>query len=107
MDRRISVYDRLEYKASQGLVGCKLNLYKRQMEKLLKEGVAIQKGLPVAGWKGQYECMLNWRYAVPNTMAWYLLDLAANSNPELKEALSNPEVGNVPHPYQDNWFNKE
>ena len=90
---RMTVYDRLVMYASDGLVGCALNLYERQIEKLVREGLAVQRGLPVAGWKGQYRCQIGWRYAVPNTTAWHLLQLAAENNEELRQALANPEDG--------------
>ena len=53
MDRGVTVYDRLEQYAESGKVDCELNLYRRQAEKLLREGFAVQRGLPIAGWKGQ------------------------------------------------------
>ena len=88
---RLTVYDRLEMYASDGLVGCELNLYERQIEKLVREGLAVQRGLPIAGWKGQYRCRVGWRYAVPNTTAWNLLQLSAECNNELRQALANPD----------------
>ena len=86
---RLTVYDRLEMYASDGFVGCELNLYERQIEKLVREGLAVQRGLPIAGWKGQYRCRVGWRYAVPNTTAWSLLQLSAECNNELRQALAN------------------
>lgn len=89
---RMTVFDRLEMYASDGLVGCELNLYERQIEKVVREGIAVQRGLPVAGWKGQYRCWLGWRYAVPGTTAWHLLQLAAGCNESLQDELNNPTV---------------
>ncbi len=89
---RMTVFDRLEMYASDGLVGCELNLYERQIEKVVREGIAVQRGLPVAGWKGQYRCRLGWRYAVPGTTAWHLLQLAAGCNESLQDELNNPTV---------------
>lgn len=90
MDRGLSVYDRLEQCALRGQVSCELNLYSRQIEKLVREGLAVQRGLPVPGWKGQYRCHIGWRYAVPNTVAWDLLETAANNSAKLKKALAEP-----------------
>ena len=101
---RISVFDRLEMYASDGLVGCTLNLYKRQIVKLVKEGLAVQKGLPVAGWKGQYHCMIGWRYAVPHTTAWHLLQLAAECNPKLRHELSSPEYYETDSAHSNDWI---
>ena len=89
---RMTVFDRLEMYASDGLVGCELNLYERQIEKVVREGIAVQRGLPVAGWKGQYRCRLGWRYAVPGTTAWHLLQFAAGCNESLQDELNNPTV---------------
>ena len=89
---RMTVFDRLEMYASDGLVGCELNLYERQIEKVVREGIAVQRGLPVAGWKGQSRCRLGWRYAVPGTTAWHLLQLAAGCNESLQDELNNPTV---------------
>ena len=89
---RMTVFDRLEMYASDGLVWCELNLYERQIEKVVREGIAVQRGLPVAGWKGQYRCRLGWRYAVPGTTAWHLLQLAAGCNESLQDELNNPTV---------------
>ena len=89
---RMTVFDRLEMYASDGLVGCELNLYERQIEKVVREGIAVQRGLPVAGWKGQYRCRLGWRCAVPGTTAWHLLQLAADCNESLQDELNNHTV---------------
>ena len=105
MDTRLSVYDRLEQYAERGLVSHKLNLYSRQAEKLLREGLAVQRGLPVPGWKGQFECMVGWRYAIPGTVAWRLLEISAEHNPQLKEELSNPSDERTATPYEPGWQN--
>ena len=103
MDRGLSVYDRLEQHAERGKVECELNLYNRQIEKLMREGLAIQRGLPVPEWKGQYRCHIGWRYALPHTVGWQLLEISADHNPELKEALQNPEKEPVAPPYESGW----
>lgn len=104
MDSGLSVYDRLEQYALKGQVSCELNLYSRQIEKLVREGLAVQRGLPVPGWKGQYRCRIGWRYAVPNTVAWDLLEIAASNNAKLKEALANPDnYQHISYPYESGW----
>lgn len=89
MDKGLSVYDRLEQAAVFGKVECELKLYNRQAEKLLREGFAVQRGVPVAGFHGQYRCKIGWRHAVPNTPAWGLLEIAVSCNDELKQAMQN------------------
>ena len=101
---RMTVYDRLELFATNGLVGCDLNLYERQIEKLVRGGLAVQRGLPVAGWKGQYRCKIGWRYAVPHTMAWHLLQLAAENNEKLRQALANPEYEESDSTHSNGWI---
>ena len=103
MDRGVTVYDRLEHYAAAGRVDCELNLYSRQAEKLLREGFAVQRGLPIAGWKGQYRCKIGWRYALPHTIAWKLLEMAAENNMELKESLSTLNDENMEPPYSGGW----
>lgn len=104
MDRGLSVYERLEQKAMFGRVECELNLYKRQAEKLLNEGFAVQRGNPVAGWHGQYRCKIGWRYAFPHTPAWDLLEIAVSHNDELRASMQNDEEsGHVNIPYDSGW----
>ena len=103
MDRGVTVYDRLEHYAESGKDDCELNIYSRQAEKLLREGFAVQRGLPIAGWKGQYRCKIGWRYALPHTLAWELLEMAADNNSELRESLSNSDNETVEPPYRGGW----
>lgn len=107
MDRGLSVYDRLEQKAMFGRVECELNLYNWQAEKLLREGFAVQRGVPIAGWPGQYRCKIGWRYAIPHTPAWDLLEIAVSHNDELKAAMQDDEEGkgSVNIPYDSGWAN--
>lgn len=91
MDTKMSVCDRLVIYAENGYVGCSLNLYNRQIEKLVREGLAVQRGMPVPGWKGQYRCKIGWRYAYPGTIAWRLLEIAADNNPALRKILGSLE----------------
>lgn len=104
MDRGLSVYDRLEQYATRGRVFCELNLYSRQIDKLLREGFAVQRGFPVAGWKGQYHCKIGWLYALPNTFAWDLLEIAASNNDKLKEALKDSTQTTIAFPYESDLF---
>lgn len=103
MDRS-TIYERLEQYAKEGHVFTVLNLYNRQIENLVREGFAIQRGIPVPGWKGQYRCKLGWRYALPGTVAWHLLEVAADNNPELREELSNPPEEPLDPPYSTAWM---
>ncbi len=103
MDKGLSIYDRLEQYALKGLVSCELNLYSRQIDNLVRDGLAVQRGLPVPDWKGQYRCKIGWRYAFPNTVAMQLLEIAAKNNSELKAALENSDEGDVPFPYETGW----
>ena len=103
MDKGLSIYDRLEQYALKGHVSCELNLYSRQIDNLVRDGLAVQRGLPVPDWKGQYRCKIGWRYAFPDTIAWQLLEIAAKNNSELKAALKNPDEGDVPFPYDTGW----
>ena len=105
MDRGLSVYDRLEQRAELGKVECELNLYNRQAEKLLREGFAVQRGFPIAGWHGQYRCKIGWRYALSHTPAWNLLEIAVSNNDELKAAMQNTDEGHVNISYDSGWSN--
>ena len=103
MDRGITVYDRLEQQALCGRTVCELNLYNRQAEKLLREGFAVQRGLPVPGWKGEFRCKIGWRYALPHTYAWKLLELAADSSEELRFQLNELYSSKMEPPYSGSW----
>ena len=67
---RMTVFDRLEMYASDGLVGCELNLYERQIEKVVREGhcrpawlnlLLVGKASTVAGLGGG---MPSWHYCL-------------------------------------------
>ena len=103
MDSGVTIYDRLEQFAVSGKVDCELNLYNRQAEKLLREGFAVQRGLPIPGWKGQYRCRIGWRYALPHTFAWELLEIASDNNPDLRKALSDSDCEDIAPPYRNGW----
>ena len=102
----MTVIDRLEVYAKEGYVSCSLNLYKRQIEKLvMRDGLAVQCGTPVPGWKGQFRCRIGWRYALPQTTAWHLLEMAAENNPQLKEELQKSSEDNpLEPPYSSNCW---
>ena len=91
--KHISVSERLEMYATNGHDSSSLRLYKRQMTQLLiKDGIAVQCVAPVPGWKGQYLCRVGWRYALPGTTAWRLLELAVANNPKLKEEMQDSDI---------------
>ena len=105
MDRVLSVYDRLEHQAMFGRVECELNLYKRQAEKLLNEGFAVQCGNPIIDWQGQYRCKIGWRHALPQTLAWDFLEIAVNHNDELRASMqSDEESDHLNIPYDSGWL---
>ena len=106
MDNGLTVYARLEHYAERGQISCELNLYKRQIEKLLKNGLAVQPLHPMTGYKGQYRCMIGWRYAMFNTVAWHLLEISAEHNESLKKALNEPEeiMKHVNKSKKTGWF---
>ena len=86
----MTVHERLVMYAKDGHTSSNLNLYKRQIEQLvIKDGIAVQCGASVPGWKGQYHCRVGWRYALPGTTAWHLLELAVENNPKLREEIQN------------------
>lgn len=96
---RLSILERLENRSQNGNTTATLNLYQRQIIKLIDQGFSVEKISPVYGRAGQYHCQVSWRNAAPDTVACGLLMTAANNNAGLREELSQENFFPVKPPY--------
>lgn len=79
---RISIWDRLEFRASERRqTSTMLNLYRNQQNSLRKEGLTVEEISPVADYPGQYLCNIDWSApSKTHCFAHRLLTLAATKN---------------------------
>ena len=91
MDKGFNVIERLEYYAEQGRALNELNLYDGQIAYLSKNGFTVQKMYPIAGWKGQFHCRISCMHSAPGTLAFSMLKIAAQKNPELEDVQSSAQ----------------
>ena len=96
---RLTIIERLENRSEHGRVYAELNLYPRQVRKLINEGFTLEKISPVYGRYGQYRYHVSWRNAVPNTVAYSLLMNAVDNNEQLREELAQSNSDPVKPPY--------
>lgn len=96
---RLSILERLENRSQRGNVSTTLNLYRRQISKLVDQGFSVEKLSPIYGRDGQFHCQISWRNAVPNTIAYDLLTTAANNNADLCEELAQENFAPIRPPY--------
>lgn len=96
---RLSILERLENRSQNGNTTATLNLYRRQIGKLVDQGFSVEKISPVYGRVGQSHCQISWRNAEPDTVAYGLLMTAANNNAGLREELAQENFAPVRPPY--------
>ncbi len=96
---RPNIIERLEDRAQRGNTTAKLNLYRRQISKLIDQGFSVEKIAPVYGRIGQHHCRISWRNAQSESIAYRLLMIAAGNNDDLCKELMAPSVKPVDPPY--------
>lgn len=95
---KTTILVRLERSAKSGHTSAMLNLYPKQESILIKYGCALQRMGSVTDYPNQHKCWIDWRHAVEGTLAYALLQTAAQVHPELLQSNDNVDSP-VPPPY--------